>query len=264
VLLAKHATTAIVLRRGPSKSVCAIGWDRNGDRFTVGQWLRGRIFELRSDLSPDGKHFIYFAMNGRWRSRVRGSWTAISRAPYLKALALFAKGDAWHGGGLFTSKRTYWLNDGYGHEVIHQTSAVQRDTDHRPSGYYGGECPGVYFLRLERDGWMRKGALEKTKSGSIDVFEKALPYGFLLRKRFHSGPSLPGKGCYWDDHELIAADGKAIDGASWSWAELDGRQLVWAADGCLYRAKLTRDGLGEMRLLADFNEMQFAAIAAPY
>ena len=65
-------------------------------------------------------------MNGRWKSRVRGSWTAISRAPYLKAITLLAKGDCWNGGGLFTGKDTYWLNDGYGHEVLESSSAVRR------------------------------------------------------------------------------------------------------------------------------------------
>ena len=74
------------------------------DATEVGQWLRGRLYELRADLSPDGKYLIYFAMNGHWGSRAKGAWTAISRAPYLTAIALFAKGDCWNGGGLFTDR----------------------------------------------------------------------------------------------------------------------------------------------------------------
>src|SRR5919198_4444283 len=88
-LLASEAPLGVVIRRGPSKQVCTVLWDRRRDEFRLGQWLRGRIYERRSDLSPDGKHLIYFAMNGRWNSEAKGSWTAISRAPYLKALALF-------------------------------------------------------------------------------------------------------------------------------------------------------------------------------
>jgi hypothetical protein len=80
--------------------------------------MRGRIYERRCDLSPDGRHFIYFAMNERWQSETRGSWTAISRVPYLKAVSLFAKGDCWHGGGLFLSNRAFWLNAGYGHREL--------------------------------------------------------------------------------------------------------------------------------------------------
>jgi hypothetical protein len=91
VLLAREAPLGVVIRRGPSKRVATFLWDRRHDEFSLGQWLKGRIYERRSDLSSDGKYLIYFAMNGKWRSETQGSWTAISRAPYLKALALFAQ-----------------------------------------------------------------------------------------------------------------------------------------------------------------------------
>lgn len=117
VILAREADSAIVIRRGPSKSACTIGWDRRSDRFQVGQWLRGRIYERRCDLSPDGRHFIYFAMNGKWSGPAKGSWTAISRAPCLKAIGLWPNGSGWNGGGLFTTNTDYWLNRFiYGHE----------------------------------------------------------------------------------------------------------------------------------------------------
>ena len=43
--------------------------------------MRGRVYERRSDVSPDGKYFIYFAMNGRWTTATKGAWTAIARVP---------------------------------------------------------------------------------------------------------------------------------------------------------------------------------------
>ena len=82
VLLAGHSSAAVVIRRGPSDRVCTIGWDRKTDTFELGQWLHGRIYERRSDLSPDGKHLIYFALNAQWDSDTGGSWTAISRASW--------------------------------------------------------------------------------------------------------------------------------------------------------------------------------------
>ena len=82
VLLAQDALYGVVIRRGPSKQVCTIGWNRADDTFTLGQWLKGRIYERRCDLSPDGRHMIYFAMNGQWNSEVNGSWTALSRAQF--------------------------------------------------------------------------------------------------------------------------------------------------------------------------------------
>jgi hypothetical protein len=266
VLLASHAPIGLVIRRGPSKSVATLLWDRGRDEFRLGQWLKGRIYERRSDLSPDGRHFIYFAMNGKWESEARGSWTAISRAPYLKALAIFPKGDCWHGGGLWTNKTTYWLNDGYGHAVLRDTGVVRRDTRYRPSKDYGGECLGVYYPRLLRDGWKLAKRVRLAKWKDKDIFEKPMANGWGLRKIVHAEIDAPkGKGCYWDEHELIHAPSeRAIARPTWEWADLDGERLVWASDGKLYCGKVEKEGLADETELFDFNEMTFKAIAAPY
>lgn len=266
VLLARAAPVGLVVRRGPSKQVATFLWDRRRDAFTLGQWLQGRIYERRCDLSPDGKHLIYFAMNGQWESEARGSWTAISRAPYLKALAMFPKGDCWHGGGLWTGNRTYWLNDGCGHTVLRQTSALRRDTTNRPTGNFGGECLGVYYPRLMRDGWE---LIEQVVAGDhhrTDVFEKPVADGWVLRKLAHADVGPPeGKGCYWDEHELVhRSSGASTAYPQWEWADVDGGRLAWAAGGKLYAAKVTRRGLESPAELHDFNEMTFAAIEAPY
>ncbi len=60
-ILARRGPNAVVFRRGPSDKVAVIGWDRSNDTFALGQWLRGRIYPLRCDLSPKGEHLIYFA-----------------------------------------------------------------------------------------------------------------------------------------------------------------------------------------------------------
>jgi len=54
VLLASDAPVGLVIRRGPSKCVATLLWNRKTDEFQLGQWLKGRIYERRSDLSPDG------------------------------------------------------------------------------------------------------------------------------------------------------------------------------------------------------------------
>src|SRR5882724_9629924 len=178
VLLARDAKVGLVIRRGPAKSVCTVMWDRKRDTFKLGQWLRGRIYERRCDLSPDGKHFIYFAMNGRWKSETKGSWTAISRVPYLKAMSLFAKGDCWNGGGLFLSDKEFWLNDGYGHTMLKSSTEVRIANNYKPKDSFGGECPHVYYNRLQRDGW----AMSKEKYQGATLFEKQLPQSWKLRK----------------------------------------------------------------------------------
>ena len=266
VLLASAAPLGLVIRRGPSKCVATLLWNRDTDEFQLGQWLKGRIYERRSDLSPDGKHFLYFAMNGKWQTEARGSWTAISRVPYLKALALFPKGDCWHGGGLWSGSRKYWLNDGYGHTVLRDTTVVRRDPKSQPFGDFGGECPGVYYPRLIRDGWSLKETVQVAHWKDKVIFEKPCPNDWILRKVAHAEVGAPpGKGCYWDEHELIhPASNHSTACPQWEWAELDGERLVWAAEGKLNAGRLTCQGLVDETLLFDFNEMTFAPIEAPY
>lgn len=247
--------------------MCSIHWDRKKDSFRVGQWLKGRIYERRADLSPDGKYLIYFAMNGKWHSETGGSWTAVSCAPYLKAVALFGKGDCWNGGGLFTGKRRFWLNDGYySHSEMTRSSAVSRDLEFQPEPYYGGECTGVYYLRLQRDGWQLR-ERGGSRLDSWTVFERALPKGWVLRKTAHEQVGAPpGKGCYWDEHELEnTKSGVKLEFADWEWAERDDKQIVYAEKGRLFRVSLEgKAGLDEPELLHDFNGMAFEEKVAPY
>lgn len=261
VILARHERTGIIIRRGPSKSVCTVLWDRKTDKFKLGQWLRGRIYERRSDLSPDGKHFIYFAMNGKWESETKGAWTAISKTPYLKAISLFAKGDCWNGGGLFTTDNKFWLNDGYGHKALKESQKFHRDLKFTQE-YRRGECLGVYFPRLLRDGWTHR----KHVSKEVDIFEKLLNNGWILRKIAHAQiDAPPGKGCYWDEHELENSNSsKLIKFPEWEWADLDKNRLVWVMHGQLWAGFVKRDGIQNQKCLGDFNEMNFEAIAAPY
>lgn len=265
VLLARDATNAVVIRRGPTRHTAVIGWDRKDDKFQLGQWLYGRIYERRCDLSPDGKHFIYFAMNGRWSSRVKGSWSAISKAPYLKAISLFAKGDCWHGGGLFETPQRFWLNDGYGHEVQQEDRHLQRSTAYPWHEHYGGECPSVYYIRLQRDGW-RMLHTSPGAGGEITVFEKPLNDHWHLRKHAHATIHHPvGRSVYYDTHELRNARTDAvITLPNWEWAELDGTRLVWAAAGCLYAGRVGSKGLHSEKLLLDFSDMRFEKLIAPY
>lgn len=263
--MARDAPVAVVIRRGPSKKVCTVLWDRRKDQFEIGQWLNGRIYERRSDISPDGKYLIYFAMNGRWESETTGSWTAISRAPYLKAIALFPKGDCWNGGGLFLDKTTYWLNHYCPQTELWNTHEVRQDVPEWHFADYGDECPGVYYPRLLRDGWKY---IEKRgfRGQEVDVFEKPLREGWVLRKFAHSESGAPpGKGCYWDEHELFRPlSDNLIKFPAWEWAELDNKRVVWSTEGKLYAAHLRTKGLVDERELFDFNKLTYQPVEAPY
>jgi hypothetical protein len=175
---------------------------------------------------------------------------------------LDAKGDCWHGGGLFLSDREFWLNDGCGHIELKKSAQLRRNVNGQPKDHFGGECLTVYYNRLQRDGWVmgEQGFQETT------VFEKKLPKGWLLRKLAFSEIEHPaGRGCYWDGHELRQeATDTTLAYPEWEWANyVDGR-LVFAVDGQLRSAQLGRGKLSGERLLHDFNGMKFEAISAPY
>lgn len=118
---------------------------------------------------------------------MKGSWTAISRAPYLKALALWPWGDCWNGGGLFLTDSRFWRNAGYHSDEPNTVGRLGKKLTEE-SGYpfddgYGGECPGVYYLRLQRDGWKLLRDESPSPEVSVTVFEKLLPKGWVLGSR---------------------------------------------------------------------------------
>jgi hypothetical protein len=262
VLLARDAKIGLVIRRGPSNSVCTLLWDRIQDTFELGQWMRARIYERRSDLSPNGGWFIYFAMNGRWQSETKGSWTAISRAPYLKAVTLFGKGDCWQGGGLFLSNKEFWMNGSCCHFEIRKSTEVRQSETYQPPAYYGGECLTVYYNRLQRDGWI----MSPEEYQGATLFEKKLAKGWTLRKlAFAEIGAPPGRGCYWDAHELWHESTKRLlVFPEWEWADYVDHRLVWAVEGQIRSARLGKGKLESEEMLHDFNDMKFEALPARY
>jgi hypothetical protein len=175
-ILARKSPKAVVFRRGPSKQVLVLGWDTESHEFRLGQWFKGRVYEQRCDVSPSGEKLIYFAAKYR---APHFTWTAVNRPPFLTALALWPKGDAWGGGGLFKDERTILLN--------HRANEMQLAEDFRfpkamrleamgdHSG--GGEDDPIHSIRLVRDGWVlkRKGKRRENKFGSKIWFEFVKP-----------------------------------------------------------------------------------------
>jgi hypothetical protein len=156
LLQARDAEVAVVFRRGPSKWVEVIRWNTRHDDFERGHWFHGRIYPRRSDLSPDGEHLVYLASKFSRRSIADGytyAWTAVSRPPWLTALALWPKGNCWWGGGQFLSNRRILLN--------HRPEEAAFHPDHKPPTVLhvdpdpnaSGEDDPLYSTRLTRDGW---------------------------------------------------------------------------------------------------------------
>jgi hypothetical protein len=102
VITARDKPIAVILRRGPARWYHVIRWDMRDETFTHGAWVKGRIYEEKCDISPDGELFVYFIHQGsRGRTPFTQAWTAVSRVPWLSALAVWPQGMTYGGGGVF-------------------------------------------------------------------------------------------------------------------------------------------------------------------
>jgi hypothetical protein len=272
VLLARSARVAVVLRRGPSKWVQLLKWHTDFDTFEAGQWFKGRIYDRRSDVSPDGSFFIYFASKFNQRTLVDArytyAWTAISRPPYFTALALWPKGDCWHGGGLFLGRKRVWLN--------HKPAAAVPHPDHRPKGLRVepnpeacGEDWPVWSRRMRRDGWVlvQQGSFASTRRGwsteRAEVWERTSPTSSVrLRRRTDAISFTHPGGPYLESFRLVAgADELPLRDANWADWDQAGR-LVFARGGRLLTG-VVENGQVVERELIDLNANTPSEIEAP-
>jgi hypothetical protein len=278
-IVARKAPVAVVFRRGPSRQVEILKWDLTTDELVAGQWLKGRIYERRCDLSPAGDFLIYFA--AKYETALR-TWTAISRPPYLTALALWPKGDAWGGGGLFDSDRRIRLN--------HRPDEMKQEAGFRlaPSMRIEplGENPGwgednpIHHIRLIRDGWrwVDNGAATQMHTfGSSPwiTFEPAIQYRRAVGPRKRpvtlemSIEGLNERDGSWYVQTYRLVDGEEsirdIGRADWADASPDGGLLL-ARDGRLLRLDIGAVddwATAEFREVADLRDHRFERRTAP-
>jgi hypothetical protein len=279
-ILARKSPEAVVFRRGPSDKVLLVRWNTQNDSFEIGQWLRGRIYERRCDLSPQGRLLLYFAANYREPYR---SWSALSQPPFLKALALWPKGDGWGGGGHFLSRTEIALNHRDGEMRLAPGFSVPRWLKVRQFGERPGwgEDDPVWTERLQRDGWKLISYPTETKWNDIFrakvwiefsppiVFRKQNPvrprrYALdmaIIGFKEREGPA------YLTEHQVVR-DTSEVDKIGRSdWADWShSGDLLFAKDGRLYRVRCEKGVLAPMDQavkIADFVQLEFEARKAP-
>lgn len=297
-ILAREAPIGVLFRRGPSKEVQVILWDVKSDRFETGQWFKGRIYERRCDLSPDGQLMVYFAAS--WKARLgldAGSWTAVSRPPYLTALARWVKGDAWSGGGLFINNSKLGLNNGGSSHRWPDPVEPRLPISVTDLNLGRGEDDPIETEREKRDGWNVVQEMDVTPPNMpsppprlplVDEDGGAIPIDYLEElstwldeNRLERGfvthqPRILEKPSgalrlrreerlerykVLRKYELLGAQ---LDLANVEWAEWDYRQrLVFAREGGLYAVALGAGNPPEAHLLADFNANRFTPVEAP-
>lgn len=98
------APVVAVVRRGPS-DWCQVGrWDLATPSYQPGSWFHGVIPPQKCDLSPDGRWFLYSAVKYPRRWEGGAVYEAVSRLPWLTALAAWDAGTTYTRGLHFTQE----------------------------------------------------------------------------------------------------------------------------------------------------------------
>jgi hypothetical protein len=270
VILARRAHVGVILRRGPATWTQVTTWNTRNDTFESGQWFHGRLYERRCDLSPSGDKLIYFVAKHhlqRVDPTYTRTWTAISRPPYLTALALSPNGGTtYHGGGLFAGENEVqlnavdhrWSNPERGEAApAHPKHKPPRQVRVSPMAFTSGDQ--LLPKRLVRDGW--------TLVTPGDVDRDTLPYfnGRFVREMKYRRLEL-AVGYHQMDYLLFEKQKgrwveQPFEGVGWADFDQDGR-LVFAKEGKLFAAPQV-GRTDEPALLLDLNGRRPERLVAP-
>lgn len=254
VIFAAASRKAIIFRHGPSKQTRLIAWDRASDTFEPGQWVRGtRVYDERSDISPDGAFLLLFL--GTFRPPLR-TYTVLSRPPFFTALALWPKGDTWGGGGFFVGSRRIML-DHTGSQSVPASGFAP------PRGFtvdLADSSAPALLKRLEAHARL---SLTWQKQDAGRIWEKPSRGGATLVATSRRRQL---------DYTLVSSTREvALPGAGWADIDTNG-DIVFAISGALHRlragdiadAMTSPDVVPHASVLADFTDMRFENVVAPY
>jgi len=117
---ASDAPLAVLLRRGPSEWTRLLLWNTSTDEFEAGAWFHGRIYEECCSISPDGNLFAYLAAKhqGNHGTDDCHAWTAISRPPWLTAIAFWPQTGTQGISATFVDNTTLIISHPHWDELI--------------------------------------------------------------------------------------------------------------------------------------------------
>lgn len=275
-IVAQQAPIAVIFRRGPSRSCQMLTWNLESDEVTPGQWIYGKVFVRRCDLSPDGQ-LLVAAISNYAASRTEAAalefglpnyatsfWTAVSRPPYFTALALWFLGPSYNGGGMWIDNRTLGFNNQpYADDVAKPMPRGFRRVD---LNLGPGEDRGIWNRLLTTRGWLgEKTSMFKKSELSTGTILKPFSGG-MIRYRETTVRSQ----WLWKDREtweLLDADNRVVWSSAdqpmgWTWVDVDHRGRVLLADGG--RLFVWEDfPAGEPRLIIDLNDNTFSECPPP-
>lgn len=286
-IIAPKAKRVVLFRRGPSQHTLQLVWDLETDKVTPGQWIKGRVFVERSDVSPDGRYLVTAISN---YTRMQGDsplwfWTAISRPPYFTAIAFYESTGCYDGGGVWQSKTDVWLNNFIGcwEETRGVKPPVKAQNMHSPESY----GPVLWDQIMLKRGWQVEKRLEavfKERNGE-DRRQAAIALGFdpsfvvdyprrgaklvqtTWTRAFKSGSmscsELRDRTVWklFDPESSVVREWTAPTDHPF-WLEVDQNGWpIFSETGCLYR--WTNFPHGEPTMVADLNHYTFEPVAPP-
>jgi hypothetical protein len=236
---ATRSPVVAVVRRGPSDWSQVCRWDPDRGTFEPGSWIHANLYPQRCDISPDGRWLTYFTLRANARWAAGRTYIAVSRMPWLTALAAWGTSGTWERGLHFVDDRRIWevgdpdegdiepLRERFriGLEVTRAASfAVERRRGWRETA----DSPPI---DREHDMWderrVPKLALEKPRSGS-DPTARLTVRGWYAA--FRSGQPSWAQVSY-----SIVENGRehALEHVQWADWDQSGRLLVATTDGRL-------------------------------
>lgn len=265
VIVARDKPVAVVLHRRRRQTASFL-WNTSTDEVNLGQWIKNRIYELKSSISPDGKYFLYSVYEGRLNRDVQGTYAAISLAPYLKAIDLYQDMESRGGGGFFINNRQYKLNDIFYKEEKFYIRSGYLECINRPDEHCLIGSAGLYVMRLKDLGWVLESQARPAEGHRISRFTKQISRKITLVKILHSQfPNLEGKTSDWEEHEIRNTSGSSLSKHDWEWADIVGSRVCWMESGFL-KSGVWGNNLEPKseQIIHDFNDYHFEEITAPY
>lgn len=225
-------------------------------RYDQGAWLHGTLYPQRCDLSPDGRLFAYFALKGSARWKPGWTYVAISKLPWLTALAAWGTGGTWTRGIHFDGDPSVW-----------RVADPDEGTLAPLRGRIGlaVTMPASYAVERRR-GWVE--AEGTAPRGERDLWDEQRAEAIRMEKPRpgDGGMRLEVTGSYAAFRSLGPQRGSAVyavlgpkgrillSDAQWADWDPDGRLLVATVEGCL-EVRVAGDWSSPGVVVADLSEL---------